>query len=477
MTESDSSPEAHNTELSGPNSPQYPSPALKRNSARGSIGYECVRYVGNRFVGIGWIQRRIPARYRPTLFLDAVYNFGTGAFVSLFLLSTVVLKTVLTGDKYHLAALAAMFGGSSLLSPLVAACGRMARAKALIIVPNVVVAILLLCTALPNVGATLFTIVVGTGFVVRVFPRVSEMNLYRVVYPNSHRGRAVGLVKALAWVSGLGVTIVGYLWIVLFPQLYWVVFLVVGLMLATSTMFFARIPIPRRNVIDRHHHVGDVDQATPNLILSFIDGFRIFLQDRRFVLYQFGFALAGFANHMAMVFVAEVLREEVVTDWSDREIIVLVGFVCAVLPAVLMTISAPMWGRYLDTINPMLARSLFNTFQTAAYGLHTYGALTLQIWPFVLGQTLHAIGNGGGTINWLTGSQYFARPQNASLYNSIHVGFTGLRGLIAAPIGLIVFHHWGVTWVFGLATGLSALGAIVMLAQGRNDLGPAQESV
>lgn len=504
-------------------SPDSESPSSHRSDsnaphAKRSVGrprssvQRLISRVGDRFVALGWVRNRIPPRYRPALFLDSVYNFGTGAFVSLFLLSNVVLKTLLNGTDQHMTALAAMFGGSSLLSPLVAASGRRLRAKSLVIIPNALVAVLLLCTVLApavltspvdseaaatgstdvkddvdggtdssrnswpgfwpitNWSATLFTAIVGGSFIIRVFPRVSEMNMYRIVYPDTHRGAAVGWLKALAWISGLGVTLLGYFWIYEFPVLYSAVFILVALMLAIASAFFARIPVSRRNVIDQR---ATSNNAQPHgLLKGFTEGCRVFFSDRRFIAYQFGFALAGFANHMALVFVTVVLKERVIPDWNSQSSFALVGFVTAVLPSLLMTVSAPLWGRYLDTINPMSARGLFNTIQVCAYAMHGYGAMTLQIWPFIVGTSLHAIGNGGGTINWLTGSLYFARPEHVSLYNSIHVGLTGIRGMIAPVVGLIIYREYGSTEIFAVATVLSIMGAVAMFLQGRSDPGP-----
>jgi hypothetical protein len=152
-----------------------------------------------------------------------------------------------------------------------------------------------------------------------------------------------------------------------------------------------------------------------------------------------------------------------------------------------MMTSAPFWGRFLDRTNPMLARALFNTFQLAAYALHAWGAMTLQVWPFLVGAVVHAIGNGGGTINWLTGSLYFASNENISLYNAVHVGLTGLRGVIAPLVGFVLLSDKSVNLylfrfdclnlgggIFWVAAILSLAGALVMLVQGLTDPGPRE---
>ncbi|MCH8830182.1 MAG: hypothetical protein IID45_11455 [Planctomycetes bacterium] len=448
------------------------------------------RRFGDWFVNLPPVRNRVPARYRPALFLESFYNIGTGAFVCLFLLSTVVLKTVVGGTATHLAILAAMFGGSSLLSPIVSYCGRKIPMRSLVVYPNLIVAALLLATVFTGAGATFFTIFVGLAFVFRVFPRVGEMNMYRVIYPASHRGGAVGWVKAIAAISALAVTLLGYCWFSFQPNLYWIVYWLVAVILVGSAMCYARIPVSRKNIFEKN------DGLTP--YQAFWQGLKIFISDKRFLSYQLGFSLAGFANHMAMIYVAEVLSEDVIGDRSPGSLLpgflssllvdnwnlsavtiktLIVGFIFAVMPMVLMTVSAALWGRFLDRTNPMTGRAIFNTFQFAAYACHAYGGMTLQIWPMFVGAMLHAIGNGGSTINWLTGSLYFAKEDQISLYNAVHVGLTGLRGLIAPLVGLYLLSSGGLNigaGIFWVASGLSLLGAVVMLIQGLTDPGPRE---
>lgn len=448
------------------------------------------RRFGDWFVNLPGVRDRVPRRYRPTLYLETMYNIGTGAFVCLFLLSAVVLKTIIGGTEAHLAALGVFFGGSSLFSPVVTYIGRKVPMKSLIVLPNLIVAALLMSTALPFGGATVFTLLVGLAFVLRVFPRVAEMNMYRVNYPGTHRGAAVGWTKAVSAVSALFVTVLGYWWFCYQPDLYWMLYWLVAGMLLLASVCYGRIPVSRRNIFARN------EPQSP--LRAFWEGLKIFGSDKRFLWYQCGFLLAGFANHMAMVFVAQVLRNDVIGErplssvlppfldrlltqtWGlDRGtvITIVVGLIFAVLPTFLMMASAAFWGRFLDRINPMFARSLFNTFQFVAYGLHAYGGLTLQLWPMLLGAMLHAVGNGGGTINWLTGSLYFASEDRVSLYNAVHVGLTGLRGMIAPIVGWYLLSTQGVglgAGLFWVASLLSLAGALVMLVQGIFDRGPVE---
>ena len=420
--------------------------------------------------------QRMPPSCRPALFYETFYNIGSGAFVALFGLALATLKSeVFTpgGTKEHLMFVAAMFGGSSLLSPLVGYCGKNVSMRLMVIVPNLVAAGILFATCtLQNAG--FFAAIIGVAFIIRVFPRVAEMNMFRVLYPATHRGTAVGWVKAVAAVSGLCVTVAATFWVMWRPALYFVPYWAVGIALACSAFAYARIPVRQRLLFrsgeDRPPH------------RAFWSGARVFLADRRFVLYQIGFFFAGFANHMAHAFVAESLKVNALA--SDRAVF----WIVAVIPALCMAGSAPLWGRLLDRMNPMSGRALFNSIQCVAYGFHCYGGLTQQAWPFLIGSIVHAVGMGGSTINWLTGSLYFADRERVTLYNSIHVALTGLRGLLAPLVGVLIYGGtvvlgpWAVPglglgpWLFGLSAALSLCGSVYMVWMTRWDQGSSEET-
>ena len=398
----------------------------------------------------------MPARRRPALYYETFYNIGSGAFVSLLGLSLAALKSddIFSpgGTKEHLMFVAAMFGGSSLLSPVAGYLGKRVPMRGLIIYPNLLTACLLLATGVIG-SATFFALIIGIAFVVRVFPRVAEMNMFRVLYPVTHRSTAVGWVKSIAAIAALVTSVLGTTWFLWQPSLYFLVCWAVALSLVLSASAYTRIPVPRTN------EFADADAPPPHR--AFIAGLKVFLSDRQFVLYQIGFWFAGFANHMSHAYVAESLKEDAhASDWS-------IFWIVAVIPSVLMASSAPLWGRYLDRTNPMTGRAVFNGLQCVAYAFHAIGGLTAQVWPFLIGSMLQAISNGGGTINWLTGSMHFATKENVSLYNSIHVCLTGIRGLLAPIVGVWVYGAsvgFGSIQISGLGLGASLFGISAVLS-------------
>ncbi|MEO1999549.1 MAG: MFS transporter [Planctomycetaceae bacterium] len=422
----------------------------------------------------GKVLAKFPARCRPALYFETLSNIGTGGYMTVFPISLVVLESLLAADLWYQMLLAMMFFGSNLLSPLVAYSGQRVPMRLLVIVPNILVAALLLFTLVPRSGPLLFTLLVGGSFVVRVFPRVAEMNMFRVLYPASHRSMAIGWTKAISAFSGLTITLLSWWWFAYRPDLYAWLYCLIAVQLCAAAWFYSRIPVQRHSIF------LNPDPISP--MRAFVAGSRVIFSDRRFLTYQMGFAAAGIANHMGLYLVPKILNEDVEVSATR------VAFIVAVLPTALVIVSSPLWGRFLDSRTPMFGRGLFNTMQVAAFVLYGLGGLWSEFWPFVIGATLHAFSNGGGAINWLTGSMYFARRDQVSLYNGIHVFMTGLRGLIGPPLALFLFvgeqrinsfHFEGCDlgpFVFFVCASLSALGCLTMLVLHVTDTGPRDES-
>ncbi len=421
---------------------------------------------------------RFPESCRRPLLFDAAYNVGSGAFYCLTMLTGVILETILDGGAIHLAVFWAAAHGSSILSPLAGYAARKLPMKQLVVIPNVVSVVLLLGAGLYQDDATWCTMVLSAAFLVQVFPRTGEMNMYQVLYPATHRAAVVGILKAIMGISALLVIVASYFWFEYYEAYYWVVFVVIALMLLVSSLCYGSIPIRRRDELSSN------GEKSPWGAL--IEGLRIFLTDRRFLLFQIGFALAGTANHMVFWMIPNLCHDHLKIPASETRLI------AAVIPALLVTFSAPFWGRYLDRTNPMLGRATFNVIQATAFVIVAIGGTAGDKWLVILGVFIHGISAGGSTVNWLTGSLHFAGSDRVSLYNAVHVGLTGLRGLTAPLVGYGLYKSGplladatgflggleGVEMgprVFWIAATLSFAGAATMLWQGLTDPGPRAE--
>lgn len=414
----------------------------------------------NRFVQQRFLNR-LPPRNRPALYFDMWSNVGLGAYSSaVYPLALVVLERILHAELSYQALLSMMFLGSNLLSPLVTFAGRTVPMRLLVIIPNLFVAALLLATTIPDISPLWFTLIVGSSIVIRVFPRVAEMNMFRLLYPATHRAQAIGITKSIGTASGLVMTIFGWYWLSNHPTSYSVLFCLMAGLLLMSAWFYTRIPVNRRTPFIQ------TEKLKP--LAAFKQGLSVFLKDRLFVKYQLTFALAGVANHIAFMLLPRVLGDQIGASTAT------ITFLVAVWPNLVIIVSANLWAKIMDGMTPMFARGMFSVLQSAGFTAYAIGGLTGTLWPIVIGSTLLGISIGGGIINWLTGSMYFAPADKISLYNGIHVTLTGVRGLIGPTLGLILFSPatqiagWQVpgcdlgSGVFVISAVLTAISAVAM---------------
>ena len=402
--------------------------------------------------------RLVPYRSRPAFFYESLYSIGRGCFIALWPFSWVVLKTELGGELWHLVAIGSIWG---LAAPVWAQLGRRIGLRRLVVWPNIGAGLSLLAVAFAS-GPTLFVVLMVTACFVGAPTRLTEMGLYRVFYPSSHRSLAVGVMKGIGVVSGSAATLVGTWLIGAYDSLHGILYAVIGVLMMASAWFYARIPIPRSA------QLLILESAPTRTRLSRVVA--SLTANPRFLKYQGAFFAPGFGNFMSMALIAEVMREKINAPvWA-------LGAVVAVLPFVFQPISAPFWGRYLDRVSPMRARAVFSSIMFVSYALYCFGGVTLRLWPFLIASLLQGISTSGNQINWTTGALYFARSEQVTLYNSFHMASTGLRALIGPLVGAWLFSWMYLeAWVFGISALLAAVGAFCMLHLERSDDGVSQE--
>lgn len=83
-----------------------------------------------------------------------------------------------------------------------------------------------------------------------------------------------------------------------------------------------------------------------------------------------------------------------------------------------------------------------------------------------------SVAMAGVNLSWTLGSMHFAGKEDASAFQGLHVAMTGVRGLLAPSLGLIVYSFVGTWAVFALSTVLFTTAGILMLRHDRDDPGP-----
>lgn len=399
----------------------------------------------------------LPSKRRPGLYYETLANLGSGGVVRLFPVSLVILETILDADLVYQMIIASVFYGANLSSPFFTWLSGHIRVRWLVIGPLFLMAAALFAIVVNPQSPLFLTVLVSIVLGLRVSARVGEMNMFRLLYPDEHVSTAVGWTRSMAAISGLILTLVAWAWLEWAPNYYWGIFCFAGFGMLFGGWAYTRIPTHRKN-----YYAGTKSQSP---FVAFLSGMKEFWRDKRYLRYELAFFIVGIGNQLAMYLVPNVLNEQMHVSRTH------INLIAVVIPSLTIILTAPIWGRFLTDQTPMFARGIFSVMQSITFALYAFGGITNVLWPFYLGTLIHACSVAGGSINWLTGSFYFAGPDRSALYSGIHVFLTGIRGVMVPIIGRMIyidgptglgFNGFGQgPWIFLICVGFSVVAIAI----------------
>jgi MFS family permease len=181
--------------------------------------------------------------------------------------------------------------------------------------------------------------------------------------------------------------------------------------------------------------------------------------DADFRQYMFWMSLYGSGNLM--------MTAQLVVLFSDR--LQLGGLtqvlLLTVVPMLLQPLFLPWWARLFDRGHIIEYRSRQCWALVAAIVLLALGVTLRQSWLLWPGAVLVGASYAGANLGWNLGHNDFASPGRAQHYMGVHVTLTGVRGLIAPPVGIAVYellewlHAGAGTVALLLPIGLVTAGA------------------
>lgn len=187
---------------------------------------------------------------------------------------------------------------------------------------------------------------------------------------------------------------------------------------------------------------------------------QILREDAAFRSYMFWMSLYGSGNLM--------MTAQLVVLFSDRlhlasltQILLL-----TVVPLLLMPLFLPSWARLFDRGHIIEYRARQCWALVAAIALLTLGVMLRINWLLWPGAVLVGVSYAGANLGWNLGHNDFATPGRAQHYMGVHVTLTGVRGLIAPPLGMACYEWLEWQWPGSgassllLPLGLVTAGAI-----------------
>lgn len=131
----------------------------------------------------------------------------------------------------------------------------------------------------------------------------------------------------------------------------------------------------------------------------------------------------------------------------------------------------PYFGKLIGRIDPRK----FSVVSFLSMAIYLFTLILTQyfdryivFWDITLYYTLifyilfHGIFAATMVLMWSIGSAYFCSPEEAGIYQSIHLALTAIRSIFAPIIGVIFYEIWGFTIAFSISITSLLIGSAVM---------------
>jgi hypothetical protein len=110
-----------------------------------------------------------------------------------------------------------------------------------------------------------------------------------------------------------------------------------------------------------------------------------------------------------------------------------------VVPLLLTPVFLPWWVRQFDLGHVIEYRSRQCWALVLAIAILASGVWTGQTWLLWIGAVVASAAYAGANLGWNLGHNDFATLGEAQHYMGVHVTLTGVRGLIAPPLGIVCY--------------------------------------
>lgn len=295
-------------------------------------------------------------------------------------------------------------------------------------------------------GMNEFMLLLGLMFSFNSLLIPAQNSIYQKNLPAGKRGSIYGYITAL----GLLVTVVFTFFAGRMLDLHEQSFRII-LAVTAGAGFIAclLLSLVRQQKVEKQDNCGWQDwRSTLHKPLS--DTLALLKKDKPFASFERSFSVYGMGfiimQPVLPIFLVDMLKLSYTGNFIAKGVI-------SQLP---MLFLSPYLGKLHDRLHPFRFISLSFGMLALFPALIILSNLTLQ-W-LVLSQVivyiafaLFGVAMTGVNLAWNMGSIYFAGNQDASIYQSVHVTMTGIRGIIAPLLGLLLLNTLGLISVFAAA--------------------------
>jgi len=160
---------------------------------------------------------------------------------------------------------------------------------------------------------------------------------------------------------------------------------------------------------------------------------RVLREDPLFARYLGWQFVLGVSNMMIEPAVVYAVSREMNADWGTSIAIV------TVVPNVLSMATLPLWAGWVDRMHAAEFRAKHSWLWVFSQGVMGFGTLSGSVFWVGASRVVFGIARGGGNLAWSLGHNDFTHPERAGLYMGIHATLTGVRGVFAPFLGMLLY--------------------------------------
>ena len=322
---------------------------------------------------------------------------------------------------------------------------RLANARpkvpVIVILQFLVVACLLAVALAPQNGLGTILLVIGvvcartfTAGVITIRSVVWSLN-----YPRDVRARTTGRLQIVTSLVMVLTTLVAAPILDANPMTCRWMYAVAMLVALLGVMSFARVNVAG----ERRQRARERRSATvAKSLKTRFRFFQILRQDKQFTRYQVYQFLNGIANMSIEAPLIYLVSRELQASYT---VSLAIGMI---LPFFFSTLTVPIWARYLDRVHITHFRTRISGVWVLAQFLIWLGAVFQSFTLLGIARSVQGVARSGGSLGWQLGHNDFAPRDKLSDYMSVHVTLTGIRGAIAAVLGIGLYVGWSdVGWL------------------------------
>lgn len=294
---------------------------------------------------------------------------------------------------------------------------------------------LVLVAGTASAGAFTAVIAVATFLFGAIIP--AHNALLQRNFTVAERGRVVGVAVAVQSLATIAASVAAGRIYDAWPSGYRAMYVVAGACGFAACRMLSRVRF--RHVAGRERELPLfgatlVRDLAPALRRPFAGTVRLLREDAGFRRYETAYMAYGMAWMMLLPTVPVFLVERLDAAYAQ------VSMARGLIYFSVLAAASPLFGRLLDRVGPLrVSRLSFAVL--ALYPLLLVSAGSLG--PVYAAFALFGVGMAGVQLGWTIGPIYFARERDSAGYMGAHVALVGLRSVVGAPLGMVLYRATG----------------------------------